>query len=41
MKYLKYLYHGSILTLVVYNTWGILKLNATVNAIVAFLTQGM
>jgi len=39
MKYFKYVYHASVLTLVLYTTWCVLQLNAAVNAISAFLMQ--
>jgi len=41
IKWLKYSYHAALIIAVAYNTWCILKLNAVVNAIVAFLMQNM
>lgn len=41
MKLFKWIYQISLLVLVLYNTWAILKLNIAVNTIVRFLISNL
>ena len=41
IKILKLVFNVSLVSVVIWNTWNILRLNAAMTAVVTFLLQGM